>query len=70
MECTFYSIWGERDRGRQAILRVKERLHGWNITTAPHGADLRHSVPFMQGGQAGELLASLIAKGGFPDILV
>jgi len=24
----------------------------------------------MQGGQAGELLASLIAKGGFPDILV
>jgi hypothetical protein len=69
METTFYSISRERDCG-QAIFRVKELLYGWNISTAPHGADLRHSAPLMQGGQTGEFFAPVIAEGGFPDILV
>jgi hypothetical protein len=70
METTFNSIRGQRGHGRQAILRVKECLNGWNISASPHRADLRHSIPLVQGGQASEFLAAVESKGGLPDILV
>jgi len=70
MEISLYSVRGEWDCGRKAILEVKEPLDASDISTAPHQADLWHSVALMQLSQGGELPPSVSAEHGFPDLLV
>jgi hypothetical protein len=70
MEISLYSVRGEWDCSRKAILEVKESLDAWDISTAPHGVDFRHPVALVQLGNAGELKPSLPTEHGFPDLLV
>jgi hypothetical protein len=70
MEISLYSVRGEWDCGRKAILNVKEPLDAGDISTAPHRAHLWHPVAFEQLGYAGELPPPVSAEHGFANFVV
>ena len=70
MECSLYSVRGEWDCSRKAILEVKKPLDAGDVSAAPHGVDFRHPVALVQLGYTGELLPSVPTEHSFPDLLV
>jgi hypothetical protein len=70
MEISLYSVRGEWDCGRKAILEIKEPLDGRDISAAHQRADFWHSVALKHLGYTGELPPSVSTEHGFPNLLV
>jgi hypothetical protein len=70
MEISLYSVRGQWDCSRKAILEVKEPFDGRDISAAHQRADFWHSVALKHLGDACELPPSVPTEYGFPNLLV